>query len=66
MSTVPRKSVARWFRRGPWETATTALIGLGLAMLMQPWSIELYGASFGVLLAGVLGYTIAGKLPRGR
>ena len=28
------------FRRAPWERATTALIGLGLAMLMQPWSIE--------------------------
>ena len=51
------------FRRAPWERATTVLIGLGLAMLMQPWSIEAFGFSFPVLLAGVVGYSIAGKLP---
>ena len=54
----------KYFRRAPWEHTTTALIGLGLVMLMQPWSIELYGYSFTVLLLGVLGYTIAGKLPQ--
>ena len=34
-----------------------ALIGLGLAMLMQPWSLDIYSYSFAVLLAGVAGYT---------
>jgi hypothetical protein len=58
-------SARRFFRRTPWERATTGLIALGLAMLMQPWSIELYGHSFTVLLAGVIGYSIAGKLPHG-
>jgi hypothetical protein len=58
------KSLRRWFRRGPWETTTIALIGLGLLMLMQPWSIEIYSHSFIVLLAGVLGYTVAVKLPQ--
>ena len=53
----------RFFRRQPWEQATTALIGLGLVMLMQPWSIDVYGYSFTVLLLGVLGYSVAGKLP---
>ena len=55
-----------FFRRAPWERSTLALIGLGLFMLMQPWWLEVYSYSFGVLLAGVLGYTIAGKLPEGR
>jgi hypothetical protein len=32
-------------------------------MLMQPWSLEAYSYSFIVLLAGVIGYSIAGKLP---
>jgi hypothetical protein len=59
-------STARWLRRGPWERATAALIGLGLVMLMQPFSMTLYTYSFAVLLAGVLGYSIAGKLPEGR
>ena len=34
-------------------------------MLMQPWSIDVYSYSFTVLLAGVIGYSIAGKLPEG-
>jgi CO dehydrogenase/acetyl-CoA synthase delta subunit len=53
------------FRRAPWERTTIALIGLGLFMLMQPWSIDVYSHSFTVLLAGVVGYSIAGKLPQG-
>ena len=54
----------KFFRRRPWEQATTGLIGLGLVMLMQPWSIDVYGYAFTVLLAGVVGYSIAGKLPQ--
>jgi hypothetical protein len=46
------------------EPASIVLIGLGLAMLMQPWSLWVYGHSFEVLLAGVAGYTVAGKLPQ--
>ncbi len=57
----PRK---RWFRRGPWETGTMVLIAVGLVMLMQPVSLDLYAYSFIVLLTGVVGYTVAGKLPR--
>ena len=40
-----------------------ALIALGLVMLMQPFSLDVYSYSFGVLLIGVIGYSIAGKLP---
>lgn len=54
----------RLFRRTPWEHGTTGLIGLGLAMLMQPWSIDVYSYGFTVLLIGVIGYSIAGKLPQ--
>ena len=61
----PPSSLARWLRRGPWERATAALIGLGLVMLMQPFSMSLFSYSFVVLLAGVIGYSIAGKLPEG-
>jgi hypothetical protein len=60
-----KRTPARWLRRTPWERGTAALIGAGLVMLMQPWSIEVYSYAFTVLLAGVIGYSIAGKLPQG-
>ena len=56
-------SLKKFFQRAPWEHGTTGLIGLGLVMLMQPWSIDIYSYSFTVLLTGVVGYSIAGKLP---
>lgn len=68
MNTKPmlaKRTPARWLRRTPWERGTAAVIGLGLAMLMQPWAIEVYSYGFPVLLAGVIGYSIAGKLPPG-
>ena len=55
----------KFFRRGPWEVTTTALIGIGLVMLMQPWSLDVFSYGFTVLLAGVVGFSIAGKLPEG-
>jgi hypothetical protein len=61
-----RKSTPRWLRRAPWEHGTSALIGLGLVMLMQPWAIQIYSYGFTVLLAGVVGYSIALKLPEGK
>ncbi|MFY7940565.1 MAG: hypothetical protein ACOVOX_06610 [Burkholderiaceae bacterium] len=54
----------RWLARGPWEAVTTALIAIGLFMLMQPWSLNVFSYSFSVLLVGVVGFSIAGKLPQ--
>jgi hypothetical protein len=48
----------RLFRRGPWEAAATTLIGAGVIMLMQPFSLWAYSNSFGVILAGTLGFVI--------
>jgi hypothetical protein len=58
-------NLRQFFRRGPWELTTTALIGIGLVMLMQPWSQDVFSYGFTVLLAGVVGFSIAGKLPKG-
>jgi hypothetical protein len=55
--------VRRWFRRGPWESGATALIGAGIVMLMQPFSIALYGYSFVTILAGTLGFVIVSHFP---
>ena len=63
--TIKKNQPPRWLARGPWEVATTALIALGLFMLMQPWSLQIFSYSFSVLLLGVVGFSIAGKLPEG-
>jgi hypothetical protein len=53
----------RWFRRGPWENSAMTLIALGIVMLVQPWSIDLYGYSFVTILAGTLGYVAVSHFP---
>ncbi len=62
-SSAPKSLWRRCLRRDPWENAATALIALGVFMLMQPFSIDLYGWSFTVILTGTAIFTIAGKFP---
>ena len=52
-----------WLRRGPCETVTMALIGLGVVMLMQPLALVLYSYSFITILAGTLGFVIVSHFP---
>ena len=40
------------FRRGPWEAVATVVIGAGVIMLMQSWSMTLYSWSFVTVLVG--------------
>jgi hypothetical protein len=54
----------RWNSQRLWEPVSCVLIAIGLIMLMQPWSIQIYGYSFTVLLLGVVGFTLASKLPK--
>jgi hypothetical protein len=53
----------RLFRRGPWENASAIVIGLGIFMLMQPFTLDLYTYSFVVILAGTLGFLITSHFP---
>jgi hypothetical protein len=53
----------RWLRRGSSETVAMALIGLGVVMLMQPFSLILYSYSFVTILAGTLGFVIVSHFP---
>jgi hypothetical protein len=52
-----------WIRRGPSEAATMALIGFGVVMLMQPFSLTLFSYSFVTILAGTLGFVVASHFP---
>ena len=53
----------RLFRRGPWENAATVVIAAGVFMLMQPFSIDLYGFSFVTILTGTLGFVVVSHFP---
>jgi hypothetical protein len=52
-----------WLRRGPCEAVTMSLIGLGVVMLMQPFSLNLFSFSFVTILAGTLGFVIVSHFP---
>jgi hypothetical protein len=53
----------RWLRRGTWENVSAGVIGVGLFMLMQPFALDLYTWSFGVILAGTLGFLVTSHFP---
>jgi hypothetical protein len=52
-----------WLRRSRCETIAMALIGLGVVMLMQPLSLNLYSYSFVAILVGTLGFVIVSHFP---
>ena len=60
---IPGNGGRRIFRRRPWENAATALIGLGILMMMQPFAIELYTYSFAVTLAGTAAFIVTSHFP---
>ena len=55
---APRSRPRRLFRRGPWENASSAIIGIGILFLVQPFSLDAYGWSFAVILAGTLAFVV--------
>ena len=54
---------ARIFRRGPWENVATALIAIGVIMLMQPFSLSLFSYSFITILTGTVMFIIVSHFP---
>jgi len=62
-SVSSKKRWPRWARRGVMENVAVALIILGVFMLVQPFSIWLYGWSFTVALAGTVMFIIVSKFP---
>jgi hypothetical protein len=61
--TRTRRRATRLFRRGPWEAGATAMIALGVVMLMQPFSLTVYGWSFLVILIGTFGFVFVSHFP---
>jgi len=50
-------------RRGPMEMAATAVIAIGVLMLLQPFSLTLYTWSFVTTLAGTALFMVVSKFP---
>jgi len=66
MTARTTRYASRWpnsLRRRPCEAVAMALIGLGVVMLMQPLSLDLYSYSFITILAGTLGFVIVSHFP---
>ena len=53
----------RWLRRGPAEMVATAVIAVGVLMLLQPFSLTLYTWSFVTTLAGTALFMVVSKFP---
>ncbi len=45
------------------EAVAVAIIAAGVVMLMQPFSVELYGYSFVTTLVGTVMFMIVSKFP---
>jgi len=50
-------------RRAPWEALASALIALGVVMLMQPFALLAYTWSFLVTLVGTVMFIIVSHFP---
>ena len=49
-------------RRGPLEAIATAIIAMGVVMLMQPFFLTLYSWSFATTLFGTVMFIIVSKV----
>jgi VIT1/CCC1 family predicted Fe2+/Mn2+ transporter len=63
MTKASQRRWPSWARRGLMENVAIALILIGVFMLVQPFSITLYGWSFITVLVGVVMFTIVSKFP---
>jgi hypothetical protein len=63
MKVQPTLPHRRIFRRRYCEGASTVLIGVGIAMLVQPFAVDLYTWSFPVILVGALSFVVTSHFP---
>jgi hypothetical protein len=57
-----RRFMDRMMRRGPLEAIATAIIAVGVVMLMQPLFLTLYSWSFATTLFGTVMFMIVSKV----
>lgn len=59
-----KRGLRRWVKRGPLENVASIVIGLGIVMLAQPFSLELYSYSFITILVGTVSFMVVSHFPR--
>ena len=52
------------FRRGAWELVASAVIAVGVVMLMQPFLLGAYTWSFLVTLIGTILFIVVSHFPK--
>ncbi len=57
------REAPRWSPRAIAENVATLIITVGVIMLMQPFSLTLYGYSLVVTLTGTVLFIVGSKLP---
>jgi len=63
ITSAPRRGVTdKILRRGPLEAVATAVIAIGVVMLMQPFFLALYSWSFATTLFGTVMFIIVSKV----
>jgi hypothetical protein len=63
VNSMPRRRfIDRMMRRGPLEAIATAIIAVGVVMLMQPLFLTLYSWSFATTLFGTVMFMIVSKV----
>ena len=58
-----KTGLSRFFRRGICENIAISVIGLGIFMLMQSFSMLLFTYSFIVILIGTLSFMVVSHFP---
>jgi hypothetical protein len=62
-NSMPRRGFTeRILRRGPLEAIATAIIVIGVVMLMQPFFLTLYSWSFATTLFGTVMFTVVSNV----
>jgi len=62
-SSRPRRGfTGKVLRRGPLEAVATAIIAMGVVMLMQPFFLTLYSWSFATTLFGTVMFIVVSKV----
>ena len=63
ITSAPRRGFTdKILRRGPLEAVATAVIAIGVVMLMQPFFLALYSWSFATTLFGTVMFIIVSKV----